>query len=196
MTRSTTGRTEALHPDAGHPDLPAARYRAGRPEDLDLLLEIDREACTLFEQAGLTLDVPEPNAFSERECARFAASLAAGGTIIAIDARGEGVGFIGVGLIDARPYVEQLSVRPAFMRRGIGASLLDRAFRWSRVYGAHPLWLTTYDHLPWNRPFYERHGYAVVPEKECEPELRKELQFQRRWLPRPDQRVAMRTVAR
>ena len=172
----------------------AVRFRAGRPGEIELLLEIDREAGMLFDGAGLRFDVPEPNAFTYRERARFSASLATGGATIAIDAQGFAVGFVALGALDAQPYVEQLSVRPSHMRRGIGASLLDRAFAQSRAQGNHPLWLTTYGHLEWNRPFYERHGFTLVAESECAPGLREELDFQRQWLPHPAQRVAMRRM--
>jgi hypothetical protein len=52
--------------------------------------------------------------------------------------------------------------------------------------------LTTYAHLPWNRPFYESAGFVVVPVSECPPEMVAILDDQRRWLPAPDQRIAMR----
>jgi hypothetical protein len=52
--------------------------------------------------------------------------------------------------------------------------------------------LTTYDDVPFNRPYYERHGYAVVPEIACGPGVQHHLDEQRRHLPGPAQRVAMR----
>jgi hypothetical protein len=54
------------------------------------------------------------------------------------------------------------------------------------------LWLTTYAHVPWNRAFYERFGFAVVPESSCGGDILEILTEQRRWLPAPEQRVAMR----
>jgi len=58
--------------------------------------------------------------------------------------------------------------------------------------GAEPLWLTTYAHVPWNAPFYERHGFVAVPESACAPALLAALEEQRRFLPAPQQRIAMR----
>ena len=37
---------------------------------------------------------------------------------------------------------------------------LCRAIAWA---GGEPLWVTTYGHIPWDRPFYERHGFLAVP---------------------------------
>jgi GNAT superfamily N-acetyltransferase len=39
------------------------------------------------------------------------------------------------------------------MRQGLGRRLVRQAIDWA---GPEPLWLTTYAHLSWNRPFYER----------------------------------------
>jgi len=47
------------------------------------------------------------------------------------------------------------------MRRGVGSALLTAAENSVRAGGARALWLTTYDHLPSNRPFYERAGYVL-----------------------------------
>lgn len=166
-------------------------FRVGEPADLATLLEIDLDASLLFERAGLFLDLPESHVFCETERERLRASLAAGTAIIAMDRRGHALAFVAMGQRDHSPYVEQISVRAQCTRRGIGSTLLARAL------STHPdSWLTTYDHLPWNRPFYERHGFVRVPEEACGPGIRADLEFQRRWLPLPAQRIAMRRVAR
>jgi hypothetical protein len=54
------------------------------------------------------------------------------------------------------------------------------------------LWLTTYNHLSWNRPYSERHGFLVVLPEQCGEELTSELRFERRLLPSPEERVVMR----
>ena len=74
--------------------------------------------------------------------------------------------------------------------RGVGTALLETAFRWADARGAG-LWLNTYGHLSWNRPFYERRGFLLVPEAEWRAEMRTVVQEQRANLPLPDQRVVM-----
>jgi GNAT superfamily N-acetyltransferase len=170
------------------------RLRAGNEADLTLLLDLDLDASTAFERVGMFLDLPETHEFPVRERERFRKSLVAGWAVIAEDTAGLALGFIALGEIDARPYVEQLSVRVSHARRGIGTMLLDHAWTMPVLERAHDLWLTTYDHLPWNRPFYERNGFVVVPEHRCGPGIRNELEFQRKWLPEPAHRVAMRRV--
>lgn len=172
------------------------RFRAGNVDDLATLLEIDLDAGLLFERAGLYLDLPETHEFPVSERAHLRASLSAGLAIIAMDARGSALAFVALGRRDGSPYVEQISVRAEFTHRGIGSALLDLALRAADARNEPAAWLTTYDHLPWNRPFYERHGFERLPEAECGPEIRAELEFQRRWLPLPAQRIAMRRSPR
>jgi len=169
-------------------------FRRGTVADLDTLLRIDQDASVLFEQAGLFLDLPESHEFSVSERARIRGSLAAGSAIVAMDPYDTPIGFIAIGALGGLPYVEQISVLPAHMRRGLGAQLLDDAFDF--LGDGQAMWLTTYDHLPWNRPFYERRGYTVIAEGECDAGIRRELDFQRRWLPQPERRVAMRRTRR
>jgi ribosomal protein S18 acetylase RimI-like enzyme len=93
-----------------------------------------------------------------------------------------------LGFVDGAPYLDQLSVHPRMMRRGIGRMLVSQALTWSE---SKNLWLTTYSHLAWNRPYYERYGFTVIPEIECGPELQQILALQRAALPIPEKRVAM-----
>jgi len=94
--------------------------------------------------------------------------------------------------IDGAPYLEQLSIRRTAMRQGLGRRLLQHAIAWA---GDEPLWLTTYGHIPWNRPFYERHGFVIVPESACPPGMVAILDDQRRALPAPEERIAMRRIS-
>ena len=50
-------------------------------------------------------------------------------------------------------------------RANVGTALLDASEQMARASGARSLWLTTYRHLPWNRPFYERAGFEYVRAK-------------------------------
>lgn len=170
------------------------RLRAGESGDLATLLDVDLDAGRLFERAGLFLDLPDSHEFAVAERARLRVSLSTGRSTLATDARGHALGFVALGTRDGSPYVEQISVRAELTRRGIGTLLLEQALR--SLDAPDATWLTTYDHLPWNRPFYERHGFRRVAEPECGPEIRAELEFQRRWLPLPERRIAMCRAAR
>ena len=94
--------------------------------------------------------------------------------------------------IDGVPYLEQVSVRRDAMGRGLGRRLLEHAIHWA---GREPLWLTTYAHVPWNRPFYERHGFVTIRESACPAGIVAILSDQRLALPAPGERIAMRRAA-
>jgi GNAT superfamily N-acetyltransferase len=101
------------------------------------------------------------------------------------------VGFFALDMLGERAYLDQLSVRMDHGRRGVGKALIEAACERFRARGAAEIWLTTYAHVPWNGPFYERCGFHVVPEAQCSVELRTVLEEQRGALPAPTQRVAM-----
>jgi GNAT superfamily N-acetyltransferase len=171
---------------------PAVTIRPAAPGEIDLLCDIDDDAARLYALSGLEVNLTNDDAFIVAERARWLEAARRGEAYLAVDGDGLGVGFAALGTVDGQPYLDQLSVRLAAMRRGIGRLLLGRALDRARHDGGSALWLTTWDHLPYNRPFYERHGFAVVPEAQCGPDVRYHLAEERRWLPAPERRVAMR----
>jgi len=166
--------------------------RRASPDDLAEVIAIDEDACELYRQADIHLDFAPDHPFAVAERADWARAAHAGDVFLAGPAGAPPVGLLVMMRVDGAPYLEQLSVRMRAQKQGVGRRLLMRAIDWAP---GEPLWLTTYAHLPWNRPFYERHGFAVVPEPECPPGMLAILEDQRRWLPRPEQRIAMRRAA-
>lgn len=175
---------------------PEISIRRANPSDIEILAAIDDDATLLFTEAGLDVDFAPDHAFVVYERRRWSACVAAGTTLLALDERRGPVGFVMLGRLDGEAYVEQLSVKIASMRRGIGTRLLAAASAIAGTAGDRAILLTTYAHLPWNRPFYERNGYVALAEGACGIELRQELKVQRRWLPHPEQRIAMRQSLR
>jgi GNAT superfamily N-acetyltransferase len=159
-------------------------------DELELAVAIDDAAALLFAQAGMPLDMPNEHPFVLAERARWRRCLEAEQLLFACHA-GEPIGFFALAHAGDRAYLEQLSVRPEHGRRGVGALLLSAAYARSRELGETELWLTTYAHLPWNKPYYERQGFEVIPEAQCNAALRALLEEQRAALPHPEQRVAM-----
>lgn len=170
----------------------ATAIRVGSLADIDVLCTIDSDAATLFEVAGFDINLPSDHEFEVAERDRWLRCLMSGTTVLALDEGGAAIGFAAAGVLDGLPYLDQLSVRTAHMRRGIGSALLRAIEDLTRAGGGRELWLTTYAHLRWNQPFYERAGFVVVPERKCGPGILRELAYQRRWLPCPEQRVIMR----
>jgi len=166
--------------------------RSGVVGDLATLGEIDADAGAIFEQEGLFLDLPESHEFPLAERRRWKECLAARTTLVAVDDSSGPIGFAAVGRKDGEAYLAQLSVRQRFMRLGIGSALLEAACEIAQAFGSRTLWLTTYNHLRWNRPFYERHRFVVMAESACGPELLNEHAIEKQWLPSPHERVVMR----
>jgi GNAT superfamily N-acetyltransferase len=156
-----------------------------------LLVSIDEDAAELYAQSGLPLVLPPDHPFSIAERALWTASLEQGFCYLALDASNDAVGFAALTELDGTAYLDQLSVRFSAMRRGVGSHLLQAASDWARARQYPSLTLTTYDHLPFNRPFYERRGFVTVAEAQLTPGLLHHLREQRRYLPLPTERVAM-----
>jgi len=168
--------------------------RVAQVDELDVLCEIDLDASRLFDQAGIELTFPNDLEFAAMERRRWLYCLRSGTTLLASNRSREVIGFAALRVLDGEPYLEQLSVRMHAMRKGIGTALLDAAVRVAEKTRARSVWLTTYRHLPWNAPFYEKAGFGIVPVEQCGGEVVQELAFQRRLLPASEERVAMRKV--
>ena len=162
------------------------------PEDVGEAIAIDNDACILYEEAGLVFDLTDDHPFAMSERTRWLRDASSKRLFFARDESGTRVGFAALDRFDGAAYLDQLSVRRGAMRRGAGRFLLRHALGWARANRDPFLWFTTYGHLPWNRPFYESEGFVVVPEAEAGPGVRRDLEDQRRFLPAPEERVAMR----
>jgi len=58
--------------------------------------------------------------------------------------------------------IAEIDVLPAFHRRGIGSALLEHACAWAQEKGYRRIDLGTLPDVPWNAPFYARHGFVEV----------------------------------
>ena len=82
------------------------------------------------------------------------------------------MGFARLEIVDSHAHLEQLSVHPAHGRRGVGARLLLAACQWAADQGHSIITLCTFGDVPWNAPFYTRHGFRPVPDEELMSGLR------------------------
>ena len=166
--------------------------RRGLPPELSVLTSIDDDSCQLYAANGIVLGLHATHPFAIAEQARWSASLARQSTFIAESVTGRALGFASCGFVDGEPYLDQLSVRLEAMKQGIGSRLITEAISWAEREGGRAIWLTTYAHLPFNRPMYERRGFTIADERACPPEVLHHVDEQRQWLPLPAERVAMR----
>ncbi|MGY1636048.1 GNAT family N-acetyltransferase [Geodermatophilus sp. SYSU D00742] len=123
-------------------DVPAVRVATGA--DLSELAAVELAADELFRVRGL-LDLPPPPPAEERAAAWRV--LVVGRPVL---------GFAVLERVDGDVHLEQLSVHPDAMRRGIGAALLAATVAAARDVGARRVTLLTYADVPWNAPWYAR----------------------------------------
>jgi GNAT superfamily N-acetyltransferase len=167
--------------------------RPSRLAELPYAFSIDDDAGEMFNEIGISFGIPDAHPFVVAEHERWRLAVARGDLWFALS-DDVPVGFLVLGRRDGLAYLDQLSVRTAYGRRGIGRTLLEKACEVCRGRGDTEVWLTTYDHVPWNRPFYERAGFVRVSVDACGTEICAILAEQRAALPAPEQRVAMRRV--
>ena len=113
---------------------------------------VEAAADRLFRDRGI-LDLPPPAPADDR--ARAWRVLVAGRPVR---------GFAVLEQLDGAVHLEQLSVDPHHGRRGIGAALLAAAVDEARRSGADRVTLLTYADIPWNGPWYARHGWRETTE--------------------------------
>ncbi|MEU6712635.1 GNAT family N-acetyltransferase [Nonomuraea sp. NPDC046802] len=134
--------------------------RWAEADDLSGLVSIELAADRLFEQVGIVFP---PGTTMIEEVDDPGSVLVEGAPP---------AGFALVGRVDGNLHLEQLAVHPASMRQGIGGRLMTAVIDHARASGAPAVTLTTYRDVPWNAPWYERHGFSVMSEPEWGPELR------------------------
>jgi GNAT superfamily N-acetyltransferase len=68
--------------------------------------------------------------------------------------------------------IGQISIQADHMGHGYGVPLLHAAIERCRNAQRRSIVLNTQIDVPWNRPWYERFGFAVVPPEEWDDEMR------------------------
>ncbi|MER7364421.1 GNAT family N-acetyltransferase [Nonomuraea wenchangensis] len=137
------------------------------PEELPGLVSVELAADRLFEQVGITFP---PGTTMIEEAGDPGRVLVEGEPP---------AGFALMGQVDGHLHLDQLAVHPESMRRGIGGRLVTAVLDHARAVGAPRVTLTTYRDVPWNAPWYTRHGFAVLPPEEWGPELRALVEHER-----------------
>jgi 4-diphosphocytidyl-2-C-methyl-D-erythritol kinase len=139
--------------------------RLARADEVERLGEIEARACDLFDGtevfSDLNGEIYDPHELSEL--------IVRGQVWVACLEHDEPVGFIIVLHIDDVLHVEELDVLPEFGRRGIGAALLEHACQWGNKNGFIAATLSTFRDVPWNAPFYARHGFQTLEPSEFTP---------------------------
>jgi GNAT superfamily N-acetyltransferase len=124
--------------------------------DVDALQSIEGDADSLYVEHFAATDWHEPATGRERVAAP-------GFVLVAVPAAGEApCGFVHVLEWKENSHVDQLAVRRAWQRQGIGTALIQAAARETARNGYTEMTLITYREVPWNAPFYARLGFRSI----------------------------------
>ncbi|MFB9882998.1 GNAT family N-acetyltransferase [Planobispora siamensis] len=104
------------------------------------------------------------------------------------------IGFAMFGWVDGNVHLDQLAVHPDHGRRGVGGRLVGALCAHAASLGVPAVTLTTFRDVPWNAPWYGRHGFAVLDPAEWGPELDALVAHERELGIELAPRVAMRRV--
>ncbi|MCK3770529.1 GNAT family N-acetyltransferase [Microbacterium aerolatum] len=134
--------------------MPSTRIRlSDRSPDFSVAVEIEATADELLIDFLRATDWPPVDSAQER-------MALPGFLLIAEDDSHHAVGFAHVLELDGFIHLEQLAVRPANGRRGVGRMLVDAVLTEAAARGYSEITLRAYRNVPWNAPFYETCGFS------------------------------------
>jgi GNAT superfamily N-acetyltransferase len=145
------------------------RIRAAVVDDLPTLRDIERDAGRLFSEIGMDA-VADDEPLPVDGLDEFRRD---GRAWVAVGDDDEPVGYAIAEVLDGNAHIEQVSVRPASSRRGIGRALVDRVVEWATERELGAVTLTTFADVPWNAPYYHRLGFHTLGDEDLTPALRR-----------------------
>ena len=107
---------------------------------------------------------------------------------------GQLAGFLRAVTVDQQLHIEELSVSQHFQGRGVGRKLLLAAIEQARLGQLRAVTLTTFRDLPWNAPFYQRMGFALLNAEDSDARLNHVLRDEIAHGMPGERRCAMRLV--
>lgn len=139
--------------------------RKARLSDVPTFAEIELNAGEIFKTVGLgelAGDFAAPDFVKSfvRTGGSFAAIHEPSGTV---------VGFALSFLLDGAVHLHEMSVDPGHGRKGLGGRFLDEVAQFALSQKLMRTTLSTFKDVPWNAPFYERHGYRTVAPENWTP---------------------------
>jgi len=99
---------------------------------------------------------------------------------VALARNGSPVGYAYVQMVENMALLAEIDVHPTHMCKGIGSALVAEVAANMRVRQMSALYLTTFDHVPWNAPFYAKQGFVALDSTAVPPFLRNILEEEKR----------------
>ena len=140
-----------------------------REDEAGLLGQIEERAHAIFPD-GLISEHLENYPLVYLERARIHGSL-----LVACNQH-DIVGFAVAEMREDSYHLFLLAVLPEWGRQGIGSALLDRISEEAKRKGLASLSLTTFSHIEWNAPYYQKKAFEIIPSAETSAYLQGILQ--------------------
>jgi GNAT superfamily N-acetyltransferase len=81
---------------------------------------------------------------------------------VAVDKLDTPIAFLVADIVDSCLHIAEFDVHPDYGNRGIGTQLLKYVLLIAEQRSFPAVILTTFEHLPWNAPFYSHHGFTIL----------------------------------
>lgn len=141
--------------------------RLSRSGDATAFTEVETEAAQLLVAEPSLAGIPVPPSRSADEYREMIAQR----HCLSAVAGDEVVGFAATRRHGRELHLHELSVGSDFQRKGIGATLLRGLKIDAHNAGIRAITLHTYRDVPWNAPFYARHGWRAIEDLSAHPRL-------------------------
>jgi len=133
------------------------RFRRGTLVDVPHLENVERDAAAIFPVSAL------PPSLAPLAKEAFIEGISNGLLWVAETVEGVIVGFLMARREGSSLHVLEMDVLPEYGRQGVGTKLLLDACEIAAAQRLRFITLTTFEHFPWNAPFYAKRGFSSVP---------------------------------
>lgn len=133
--------------------------RLARPGDVQSIREIEDEAGTLFSGLGLVNEELDTS-YPLEDLVRL---VSMGQVWVGCLDDGFLVGMVIASVREGAVYIEEMDVLKGHGKRGLGTRLLAVVCEWAQAQGHVAVTLSTFRDVPWNGPFYKKHGFRELP---------------------------------
>jgi ribosomal protein S18 acetylase RimI-like enzyme len=159
--------------------------------DAEALPAIERSAGQAFRQIPDLAWLADEDDLSAEWHRRM---IVQGTSWVAVDPEGHPIGFLSAEVVSDELHIWEISVLHERQRAGIGHRLIQRSLVDAISRNLAAITLTTFSHVIWNKPFYERIGFTALQRGQAGPRLDDLLRAEtERGLP-GDRRCAMRLL--
>ena len=158
-----------------------------REEHIPFIPEIELEAAS---QSSIE-DLPEHLRSEAMPLHTLKTAQKQGLLWVAIENGNTPVGFVAAEIKGSYLHLLEIDVLPRVQRQGIGSLLLDKVIETAFFHNLQWVSLTTFSHLPWNAPWYEKRGFRKIAPEKLPGFLADILLIEAELGLNPDNRVAM-----